>query len=203
MLKSLVIFASVSASTIAAAQPAQPSVTTIAPAPAEKENSINISPLGLLFGSYALGYEHLFDGEHGLIVEGTFSRSSGDNSSSYGVGGAIGYRWHWRGKQNSGFLGLTAAQSFGHGEGTVDVDGGMETFGVAVRATSVTANIGKRWMITDNLNATIRFGLGWAHYSVEAETDNPDAKKAEKIVNDALALFPVGIDGELSLGYTF
>ncbi len=174
------------------------------PRPAEKTDSINFSPLGLLFGSYSLGYEHLWNGEHGLIIEGSFSHQTGTDTSATSAGGAIGYRWHWRGRQDSGFLGVTASQGFGTADAALfDANHQMSKWKLDVRATMLTANIGKRWMVTDALNITLRFGLGWAHYAVHAQTSDMDAKAAEKKVNDLLTLFPIGIDGELSVGYTF
>jgi hypothetical protein len=211
-MKSLIL-ASLFVPALAIAQPsAEPTYAVIAPAPmpapaqpkAEKADSINFSPLGLLFGAYSLGYEHLWNGEHGLILEGTFAHQTGTDTSSSSVGGAVGYRWHWRGQQNSGFLGITAAQGFGSADAAIfDSDNKMQKFKLDVAATSLTANIGKRWMLGDAFNITLRFGLGWAHYAVHAQTTDMDAKAAEKKVNDLLALFPVGIDGELSVGYVF
>ena len=50
-------------------------------AKAEKINTINVSPLGVLVGDYALTYEHLFGGHHGLIAEGIGSRAANDTGS--------------------------------------------------------------------------------------------------------------------------
>ncbi|MBA3541472.1 MAG: DUF3575 domain-containing protein [Deltaproteobacteria bacterium] len=174
-------------------------------APAEKVHSINVSPLGLVFGNLAVSYEYLHDGTHGLVAEGLLARASGDNSSSSALGAGIGYRWHWRGKQNSGFLGVMFHQSVGSGDVTLTDDSGREmTYGMDVNVTTLTANVGKRWMLGDALNITLRVGLGYGHYSVNARAgESPEAEKAEKRLNDLLELFPVGFDGELSLGYTF
>ena len=174
-----------------------PSVTSSS----EKEdpaNSINVSPLGVVFGNYALTYERLFAGHHGVIVEGIFSRSTGDEGDSMQYGGAIGYRWHWRGRQNSGFLGVTFAQSIGTGEVTTN---GM-SYDMSVRSTMITANIGKRWLFGP-INVTTRFGLGWGHHVASADSDTQEAKDAEELMNDILSFLPIGVEGELSVGYTF
>jgi hypothetical protein len=165
----------------------------------ERTHSINISPLGALVGDYALTYEHLFADQHGLIVEGIGTRSSGDEGKSLQFGGGVGYRWHWRARQNSGFLGLMVAQRFGSGEVTVN---GM-THDMSVRSTTVTANIGKRWMLTDAVNVTLRLGAGWGHHVATAKEDTMAAKDAEETMNGLLSLLPIGLDGELSVGYTF
>jgi len=179
----------------AAAQPAPPMAITER---AEPTNSINVSPLGIVFGSYALTYEHLFAGQHGVIVEGIAAHSANDDSSQTQFGGAVGYRWHWRGRQNSGFLGVMLAQGIGTGDVKVD----DMTYGMTVRSTTVTGNIGKRWMIGP-VNITGRIGLGYGHYTVEAKDDSQAAKYAEDTLNDLLTLLPIGFDGELSVGLVF
>lgn len=198
----LVTLAIALAPTVAAAQPGTV-IAAEATTKAAPTNSINISPLGVLVGNYALTYEHLWNGTHGLIVEGIGSLASNRDSSSYQGGAGVGYRWHWRGRQNSGFLGVMVAQSIGGGEVKVTENGQTMTYGMNVRSTTVTGNIGKRWMIGDAFNITLRFGLGWGHHVAEAKVNDPRAKDAEKALNDLLAFIPIGFDGELSVGYTF
>jgi hypothetical protein len=169
---------------------------------AEPANSINVSPLGVVVGNYALTYERLFGGSHGLIVEGNFGRQSSDDGNSQQFGGGIGYRWHWRGRQNSGFLGVMVAQGFGTGEVTTNLSGAEMTHAMTFSATTVTGNIGKRWMFGP-VNATIRFGLGYGRYSAKAKENTPEAKMAEETMNDLLSLLPIGFDGEVSVGYAF
>lgn len=169
----------------------------------EPTNSINISPLGLVAGNIALTYEHLFNGTHGVIVEGALSRSSSDDGSSLQFGGSVGYRWHWRGRQNSGFLGVTFTQLVGSGSVTETVNGAEMTHDMTVRSTMLTGNIGKRWMLTDAINITARLGLGWGHHVATAKEDTQEAKDAEELMNDILAFLPIGFEGELSLGYAF
>lgn len=205
-MKKLLALALVAVPSLAVAQP-QASDATPGPAitaAAEPKHSINASPLGLLFGNVALTYEYLHNGTHGLIVEGYGSHASNDDGSSLQFGGAVGYRWHWRGQQNSGFLGVMVSQSLGSGEVSTDVGGANQmTHAMSVRSTMVTGNIGKRWMLTDNVNLTFRFGLGWGHHVAKAKEDTQAAKDAEEMMNDILAFLPIGFDGELSVGYAF
>jgi hypothetical protein len=168
-------------------------------AKAEKQNTLNLSPLGVVVGDYALTYEHLFGGHHGLIVEGIGSRSANDDGSSLQFGGGVGYRWHWRGRQNSGFLGLMVAQRFGTGSVTENA----VTHDMSVRSTTVTANIGKRWALTPAVNVTFRIGAGYGKHVATAKEDTMEAKQAEELMNDILSFLPVGFDGELSVGYAF
>lgn len=168
-----------------------------------KENSVNLSPLGLLSGSYGLNYERLIGGYHGVLVEGNFSHSSGDNASSNSVGGTVGYRFHWRGSQNSGFVGLNLGYFKGSGEGSITNNGMMKTFDVDTTVSSITANIGKRWAWDSGLNVTFRIGAGKGNYDVSTDSEDPDAQEVVKNVDDLLAFLPVAFDGELSLGYVF
>jgi hypothetical protein len=188
---------------------APPPVFLAAPPP--PENSINGSPLGVIFGSYSLNYERLSGGTHGLVVEGSFAHTSGTStesgdavaSSSTSYGGAVGYRWHWMGRQDSGFLGLMAGYDVGSGSGTVSSGGTSKSFDLTVKAPRVVGNIGKRWQWDNGLNITFRIGAGWAKYTVTSSSTDPQAQDAVKGLQDLLALIPIAFDGELSIGYSF
>ena len=168
-----------------------------------KENSVNMSPLGVLSGSYGLNYERLFNGYHGLLVEGNFSNSSDEDTSSTSIGGTLGYRFHWRGKQDSGFVGLNLGYSSGTGEGSISNGMTTKSFDVDTSVSSVTANIGRRWAWDSGLNVTFRIGAGKGNYDITTESEDPDAQEVVQAVDDLLTLFPVAFDGELSLGYIF
>jgi hypothetical protein len=202
--------ASLLAAGTATAQPAAapvPPATVYAQQPApEKANSINVDALSLLFTSLAVTYEHLWSGEHGLILEAGFGRNTSDNAeSSHGLL-AVGYRWHWSKRQNSGFLGVTYQQRYGSGyvETSVD-DEPVERHDMTIHSEMLTANIGKRWTLgaEENWNITLRFGLGWGNHTASANEDTMDAKEAEEEMNEILELVPIGWEGELSLGYNF
>jgi hypothetical protein len=115
----------IAAAPAAHAQSEPPAPTLAIEAPPERANSINVSPLGIVLGSYNINYERLF-GAHGLVLEGGFSYLSDDGDDSKSLGGSLGYRWHWRGRQNSGFLGLAAGMYDGTGEASVETAGGDE-----------------------------------------------------------------------------
>jgi hypothetical protein len=91
------------------------------------------------------------------------------------------------------------------GQGTATESDGTTTmsYPMSLSSTSITANIGKRWMLTDHVNVTARIGLGWAHYEVASKDTSADAQNAVQVTNALLTLFPIGVDGELSVGYTF
>jgi hypothetical protein len=99
-------------------------------------------------------------------------------------------------------LGVMFSQGFGTGEvvyssGTTEMRHAM-----SVRSTTITGNIGKRWMFGP-VNLTIRAGLGYGKYTAKAKEDTQEAKDAEELMNDILAFLPIAVDGELSVGYTF
>jgi hypothetical protein len=168
-----------------------------------RENSINGSPLGLLSLNYALNYERLVDGMHGFLLEGVFSLSSNSTSKSSMYGGGAGYRWHWSGQQQSGFLGLMAGYSVGSGTSTVTSGGTTSTFDLTIKAPWVVANIGKRWAWDSGLNVTFRIGAGWAGYKVSSNSMDPNVQMGVDALQDLLELIPIALDGELSVGYIF
>ncbi len=181
----------------------QPIVAAEKTSALHKENSLNISPLGVLSGSYGLTYERLLQGHHGIIVEGNYASASGSDASSSSAGATIGYRYHWRGNQDSGFVGLNLGYYDGSGTATVESGGMSTTFDMDTKVTTLTANIGRRWAWDSGLNVTFRIGLGQGNYDITTKSDDPDAQKAVELVDDLLTLFPVAFDGELSMGYIF
>ena len=162
-------------------------------------HSVNVNPLGLMFGSYSVNYMHLFDGTHGVVGEGTYSSASDEFTETSFVGGGLGYRWHWSSRQNSWFLGVMGGYSVGAAK--TETDG--EDFKLDITTTSMIPNIGKRWAWDSGLNLTIRAGVGWAKHVVSTNLNTPEADAAVDTVNDFLEMFPVACDGEASLGWIF
>ena len=60
-----------------------------------------------------------------------------------------------------------------------------------------------RWVFGPGINITFRFGLGWAKYNITTDSTDPSAQEAVKLIDDLLTFFPIGIDGELSIGFCF
>lgn len=173
------------------------------PTTPERVNSINVSPLGLLAGSYSVVYERLKSGTHGLIAEGNFYRQGDETSSAAHAGVGLGYRWHWRGRQNSGFLGVMAAYSVGTGTATITEQDMEYTFDVSIQSLSFTANVGRRWAWRNGFNVTLRVGAGGASRSVTTDSTDPLAQDAVDTVQAILSFLPIAFDGELSIGYNF
>ena len=188
---------------IAAADTTATAPAVTAQAARERTISINLDPAGVLQGYYGGNAEWLH-GSHGLLVEASYFRKSDDTSSVSGASGTVGYRWHWRGRQNSGFLGVNTSVGIGSAATTTTSSAGqMMTWDLSVRTIAVTGNIGKRWQFDNGLNVTGRIGAGWASRTASTSSSDPDAKAAAQTVEDILAFLPIAFDAELSLGYAF
>ena len=186
-----------------AAEPATASVPALHAGSSERTMSINANPLAIVQGEYGGNFEYLLHGTHGLLVEADYWRDNGVDSSASGGGLRVGYRWHWRGRQNSGFLGVNVGAGAGTGSATVTNDAGQKmSYDLTVRTLEVTGDIGKRWMLGP-INVTARVGAGWAHRTASTSSGDPAAQQAASQVQDILAFLPIALDGELSLGYTF
>ena len=169
----------------------------------ERAISVNLDPAGIIQGYYGGNAEWLH-GSHGVLVEASYFNKGDDTTSVSGFGGTVGYRWHWRGHQNSGFLGVNASIGVGSASTeTMDSAGMKTTWDLSVRTIAITGNIGKRWQLDNGFNVTARIGAGWASRTATTSSTDPDAKKAAQDVEDLLAFLPVAFDGELSLGYSF
>jgi opacity protein-like surface antigen len=174
----------------------------------EGANSINVSPLGLAFGSYNLTYERLTQGGHGFLVEGMLNRSKKSDASQTNGGMSIGYRWHWSGGQDSGFLGANIGYGRGIATGSITTTSsdGMATkksFDVDTSILSATANVGRRFAFNNGLNITLRVGAGYGKYQLATDSKDPDAKAVVDDLRAFLNVFPIAVDGEISLGYIF
>jgi hypothetical protein len=179
-----------------------PTATIQKEAPHERAWSVNLDPGGALQGYYGGNVEWLH-GSHGLLAQVSYFHKGDDVSSVGGVGSKVGYRWHWRGRQNSGFLGVNASFDVGTAETTTESNGQMMTSDLSVRTIAVTANIGKRWQLGNGLNITFAIGGGWASRTVTTSSSDPAVQEAAQDIEDLLAFLPIALDGELSLGYSF
>jgi hypothetical protein len=177
-----------------------------------RRNAVNLSVLGMLGGGFNLTYERMVGDGDGVVLEvGSTSWRGGSSESIDGrivreseidarhATLGIGYRRHWRGGQHGGFAGVMLHQNVGSADVRV-TDGRDEAADqVAYRSTTLTAHVGKRWMLTDAINLTIRVGAGIADRDVIDTGADPMAVAR---LADAIDL-PLAVDGELSLGYTF
>ena len=171
----------------------------VAEASGEKVHSINPDLFGLVNGSYRLNYVYLMDGTHGFLVEPTLEMNSSGNESYTSYGAIVGYRWHWDGGQDSGFLGVNIGYLTGTG---VSTQGGTD-YDLTVTSFEMVPNIGWRWAWDFGLNITFRAGIGYGNHSASTSSDDPAAQAGVEALDDLLSFLPVAVDGELSLGWNF
>ena len=165
----------------------------------EKVHSINPDLFGLTTGSYRLNYVYLLDGTHGFMIEPSLYMASEGNEEYTSYGATVGYRWHWDGAQDSGFLGVNV----GYASGTGISKQGGEEYDLTVTQFSMVPNIGWRWAWDFGLNITFRFGIGYGDYGASTESDDEAAKAGVEALDNLLNFLPVAVDGELSLGWNF
>jgi hypothetical protein len=182
----------------------QPAVTPLVSVAEEtalhKENSVNVSPIGLLYGSYSVNYERLLGRQHGLLGEAQYTRSSEDGIDSSGLGVMAGYRWHWSESQESGFLGANVGYTRAASEASVD----GETYNVTASGFPLVANVGYRWCWDAGFNVTFRVGAGkLMGLDLSTNSKDADAKEAVADVEKTYNKFPITFDGELSAGWVF
>jgi len=176
----------------------------------EREDSIHLSPLKMLAGNRlgaagaAITYEHRFDDGHAVVFDAGvgWARDLKEDDDTTGVREtharlAVGYRWHWRRDRDGGFGGVMVHQVIGRGNVTLADDTVHE---VDLRSTQLTGHVGSRWALGWGFRATVRGGLGWGPYAVNARDD---ARDTEELLHAFLTRVPVAIDAELSVGYAF
>jgi hypothetical protein len=171
-----------------------------APARIEPTDSVNLG-LGTVWGSPSITYQHLFAGGHGLVIGANAFYATHEIGNGMGAGGSVGYRWHWRGRQDSGFLGLHAGFDRDRAPMRITIDEMTEDAVVDISTFYLVGNIGKRWMLNDDVNITARIGGGLALRRLG--TDAEDAEPLVGVMNALVGVIPVTVDGELSVGYTF
>jgi hypothetical protein len=166
----------------------------------EPKNSINLG-LGTVWGSPSLSYEHLFAGGHGLVIgaNGFFARH--DIGNAMGAGGSIGYRYHWHERQDSVLFGIHAG--FDRDQTPMRITENEMTTDTVVDMTTfyLVGNLGKRWVLGDNINITARIGGGLALRRLDSDAEDYDPLVG--FVHGMIESVPVTLDGELSVGYMF
>lgn len=169
------------------------------PVRVEPRHSINLG-VGTVWASPSITYEHLFPGGHGLLI-GANAFYSVLLDGGMGAGGSVGYRWHWNGRQDSGFIGLHAGFDRDLSPVRITIDEMTEESDINITTFYLVANIGKRWLVRDNVNITARIGGGMALRYFDTDAD--DIEPVVGVMQDIIGNFPMTVDGELSVGYTF
>ncbi len=153
-------------------------------------HSLSISPYAVL-GAFDGNYEYLAGGRHGLVVEGGYT-ALGVSSGTYRYGG--GYRLHFSPRMESGFVGLFLYTGFLAGE----LKGEDATYRFESPITNIGINAGKKWVWANGFTIALRGGWGYANSDFTWAPSSPEPEWIGKLM-EAL----IGLDSELSLGYSF
>lgn len=174
--------------------------TPRAAAPPLRLNALNLSVLGFAIGAVRLTYERMLLPKHGVFGEAIVMPDVLRGFQFVGVGGAVGYRFHWHGAKTSAFVGGTLSVT--RARGTVPTfrlgDDEFPEFRGSVWTIGIAPHIGKRWLFErSGVNLTLRVGGGLAvHVVDEWRGTEPGAKR--NLQRSFLIT-----DGELSVGYSF
>jgi len=166
------------------------------------KHAVNVCPIAVFLGVYAVNYEYLFVPSHGLDARFEYQsipKTYTDASiESNGISFSLNYRWHISKEMNSLFLGSYVRYSLYNGTGAV-----AETkFDFTINDFTWGLNVGKRWAWNSGLNVTIAAGYGIATNSSQSHPTDPSIEAAiDQYKNDYDFLSPVY--GEVSMGYAF
>ncbi len=167
--------------------------------PLLKKHSFNaVTPFDMSLGFFAGYYEYLKDGHHGLIFQAEYNRPFWGGTDF--LAGSLGYRYHWSGSQDSGFIGANIRYGAGGTEGRTQSG---EKFDIDFSSLVMTANIGRRWAWDSGFNVTLRFGGGRADVNVSTESQSEEAQRSVRATKALLAILPIAIDSELTVGWIF
>jgi hypothetical protein len=182
----------------AAASPAREA--SPAALPVRRPNALNLSVLGFVIGAVRLTYERMILPKHGVFGEAIVAPDILRGFEFVGFGGAVGYRFHWRGAETSAFVGGTL--SLTRASGTTPTfklgDRDFPEFRGSVWTIGIAPHVGKRWLFErSGVNLTLRVGGGLGYHVVDAwRGSEPGARR--NLQRSFLVT-----DGELSVGYSF
>jgi hypothetical protein len=164
--------------------------------------ALNMCPLAVAFGIYAVNYEYLINQTHGIVgridYESISDSYSGDPIEASGLSFTLNYRWHLSGAMESLFLGSFVRYRMYDGDGT----SGTTKFDFNMDEVTFGLNAGKRWVWNNGFNITFSLGYGIAKLDKEK---NPNSASVKSTINkfeedyDFIGPFL----GEFSIGYAF
>lgn len=196
-------------SLLLAALVASPVASAQAPS---RDNLVGASVVGfagflrLNVGSYEVFYERRF-GSHAVAATFDFIHvhQGGEHvgSHQWTFGGALTYRYFFESAPGL-FVGLKAGHRRGFGYYMVHTATGMDRTDLVNTQWSIVPQVGFRFSPLPWLRITARFGLGFGPYTVTPK-DRSDAAAVEaaSISRDTLAVQPLFLDNELSIGFAF
>lgn len=123
-----------------------------------KTHAIQVSPLGLLLGTYAVDYEVLLGQKHGFCLDLLYADGrdlSGNELKGHGF--TVGYRYHLQDRMAANFLGVFVRRSEIDGE--IEVDD--ERFSYHFRSLAIGPLYGERHIWKSGVSFSWRLGYGY------------------------------------------
>ncbi len=175
------------------------------------KQALNMCPLAVAFGIYAVNYEYMFNRTHGIVgridYEAISDKYSGDPIEASGLSFTVNYRWHYSGAMESLFFGAFARYRSYDGNGTSDTDLGhiipdKLKFDFNMTELTVGLNAGKRWVWNNGFNMTFSIGYGFAMLDKERDPNVASVKSTINKFEDEYTFLGPFL-GEFSIGFAF
>ncbi len=177
-----------------------------------RKNAIGLGPSISLVQGMSLSYERMLGEEHALNLSARHGfQSIADAIFMWKAGLMVGYRWHWSGGQDSGFVGVDLGAFTGEGTRFV-LDDNSPDPGVAEVSTyqvALIGSVGRRFAWDNGFNITLRVGAGVAAEWFTATAILVEQTALEKHIDDLNERSRdeftdwLAYDAELSIGYSF
>ena len=162
-----------------------------------KTHAIQVSPLGLLLGTYALDYEILLRQRHGFCVDLLYANGRDLSGSKLeGKGFSISYRYHLKGRMNSNFLGIFLRK--GEIDGEIKEDD--ERFPYHFDSLSFGPLYGERHIWKNNMSFSWKLGYGYPLFDFKWRSAR---RPAHPGLIRGILKWTTNIESGVSFGYTF
>ena len=168
----------------------------------EINQAVNFCPGGIIFGIYAINYEYLVHGNHGLVArfdyESVSETLSDDKMEANGYAYTFNYRWHFSEAMESFYIGSYVRYKLYNGDAT----DGATKFDFTLHEYTLGLNAGKRWVWNSgfNINCAFEYGISTLNKETDPTSSSIDSK-LDKFIDDYTFIDP--FYGEISIGYAF
>ena len=164
--------------------------------------AVNFCPGGIIFGIYAINYEYLVNGNHGLVArfdyENVSETLSEDTMEANGYAFTFNYRWHFSEAMESFYIGSYVRYKQYQGDAT----DGATKFDFTLHEYTLGLNAGKRWVWNSGFNINCAFGYGISKLNKETNpTSSSIDSKLDEFIDNYTFIDP--FYGEISIGYAF
>lgn len=158
-----------------------------------KPNVIKLNPLGALFGSANLGFEHALNENSSVVILPSFGmlKSSGFKYTTYGIGAE--YRFYFKETAPKGtYVAPGASAQFGTAK--VENSDGGEDSKTSISGISAKAVIGHQWIWSSGFVLDLNGGVQYVNFNFKDKTGDFAGQNALSGILPAL---------NFSIGYNF